>query len=208
MSDRRGFLTGLFGAAAGVAVAVEGEASTWPLERLLDVYGEEAVGTAVGDLLDLRELRRKLAGSRRREYRARKRRDRRERCRDEILWRGLLGVTTVRSELLALPGDADYDPETRRVRHGGRGRPAVRKARLPWDLEIVSYQSGLSEEYLVPAGTRLVMDVRRDLADICTAELVEVVGREHRLHLWTAAGGTYQESTGRLQRRFGVRLSI
>lgn len=208
MSDRRGFLAGLFGAAAGVAVAADGEASTWPLERLLDVYGEEQVGTAVGELLDLRELRRKLAGSRRRDYRARKRRDRRERCRDAILWQGLLAVAAVRDELLALPGDADYDPETRQVRHGGRGRPAVRKTRLPYDLELVSYQSGVPEEHLVPAGTRLVMDVRRELGEICTAELVEVLGREHRLHLWTAAGHAYAESTGRLQRRFGVRLGL
>lgn len=205
MTSRRGFLTSILGAAAGTAVAEEMVSPpvtdpAWGIEQLLDWYGEDLVCSELRGLVDLRELRRRCGRIAQRERRASRARVRREVHDDTIVWRGRLAIGGLETWLQELPRDPHYD---------GRGRRGIRKSVMPWQLEIVAYDdTGSVETYEVPAGSRLVMDLRRPLGEICTAELVECIGRPRRLHLWTRSGERYDERDGRLERPFGVRLAL
>jgi hypothetical protein len=188
------------GAAPAVAEAVSGQ-SRLTVGGLIDMFGQEAVLSTMADLLtpvDLREVRRILNRPRQQQRRAAKRRRNAERHRDMIVWRGLLNVSGVIDELTVLPADIDFDGQNQR--HGGRARRGIRKARLPWPVEVTEYDTGLQLVHEVLAGSRLVMDCRRTLGPVCTAEIVQVVGREMRLHLWSRAGEQYPETATKLTR--------
>jgi hypothetical protein len=182
-------------------VAEAAEASHLTIGRLSEIFGQDAVLDAVETLpspVDLREVRRLLNRPLRTQRRQETRRRNAERHRDVIAWRGILDVSAVIDDLMDLPGDMDYDGAN--MRHGGRARRSIRKARLHWPLELVEYDTGLQMTHEIPADSRLVMDCRRSLGPVCTAEIVHVVGRELRLHLWSRSGGAYPETTARLRR--------
>lgn len=188
------------GAAPTVAEAVNGQ-SRLTVSGLIEMFGQEAVLSTMADLptpVDLRDVRRRLNRPRVQERRQEKRRRNAERHRDVIVWRGILDVSSVIGELTTLPADIDFDG--RNQRHGGRARRGIRKARLPWPVEITEYDTGLQQTYEVPAGSRIVMDCRRALGPVCTAEIVQVVGREVRMHLWSRAGEAYPETAAKLTR--------
>lgn len=170
------------------------------LGRLIEIFGAAAVVAETANMtspLDLREVRRRLN----RPGRLAKRQATRERQRakhaDTVVWRGVLDVSAARDVIDGLRPDVDFDG--RHQRHGGRARGCVRKSLLPVPLQIREYDTGLETEHEVPAETRVVIVERRPLGSICTAELVECVGRPMRLHLWTRVG-EYDEVTGRLER--------
>jgi len=188
------------GAVAGLAAEHAGE-SRLTLAGLIQIFGQEPVLATMADLptpVDLREVRRRLSGPLRRERRATNRRRNAERHRDVILWCGIVRIDGVIDNLLALPQDLDYDG--RNQRHGGRARGTIRKARLPWPMTVTEYETDTQQVHDVPADSRLVMDTRRTLGPVCTCEIVHVVGREIRLHLWSRSGEPYADTANRLER--------
>lgn len=198
--SRRQFVgLGLVAPVAMGAAVDAAEASHLTIGRLTEIFGRDQVMAAVESLpspVDLREVRRSLNRPLRTARRQETRRRNAERHRDVAIWRGILNVMDVYDDLMALPGDLDYDGDN--MRHGGRSRRTIRKARLRWPLELVEYDTGLQQTHEIPPDSRIVMDCRRGLRPVCTAEIVQVVGREIRLHLWARSAGQYPETTARL----------
>ena len=184
----------------GAATVIAETGSRLTVAGLIGIFGAESVIATMADLpdpVDLREVRRILNRPRQQHRRTVKRRQNAERHRDVIVWRGLLDVSTVIDALTALPCDAGYDGQ--HMRHGPRSRRSIRKARLPWPLEITEYDTGLQHCHAILADSRLVMDCRRPLEPVCTAEIAQVVGRETRLHLWSHSCEDYPATANHLE---------
>lgn len=149
----------------------------------------------------LREVNR----HRRRDYRARKAAKRRERHGgDEVLYRGPLRIGP-----LNLDGTRDVRSEVtrRRLLIGQTDREiTISGIGIPFESRNIERPvpdcHGLESEYVddmdreqrcravtVPAGSRIVVDMRRGLCEVMACEVIRTDRGQHRIHLWVGATG-------------------
>jgi hypothetical protein len=161
MTRREAFSQSLL-RALGITAAVPAKDQRSKLERLLDHYGEDAVGRELAQMVDLKELDRRLGRIRNREHRHADARRRRENNRDIVLYRG--------------PADwGDLAPERwLEVKTKCRHRVAV--LRLERDIELAGRT--------VTAGAKVVIDMRHGLPAMPMCEIVQTYNESTRLHIW------------------------
>lgn len=214
MTSRRGFLGALgsllgaagVGTAAEVVAAVESAGEIPPtgdvatIVFLIDRFGGQAVAerivsmTATGSFT-VAALLRDMRRTAQREKRARKASERRERHGgDEVLYRGPLRIwqqfsgREVRSQITrrrVLVGDTD-----REYAIAGIGVPHEERRSIVErddDGMLLPVETVRTRSLTIPAGSRVLIDLRRGLADVMAAEVVRTADGRMRLHLWLGA---------------------
>lgn len=173
MTRRQSFAAVLGSVLGPAALAPAPSGGKSPLIWMLDTYGDDAVAEAFSRLMaergsiTLRELRKDLFRTARREGRQAVTRQRRERNADEVLIRAPVewGDLTV--------------AHFREVRNRCRRRMAVLSTN--WDLSL--------GEHSIPAGSRVLIDMRAgDIPATPICELVRTRDGSIRCHLWPFRG--------------------
>ena len=168
MTRRRAFADTLL---AALGLGATAPANPSPDHRGLDwmlaTFGEQAVTDAIVRIgADMTTLRRELRRSEKREMRHTETRRRRKTNRDEILYRGP-----------ALWGDLTPD-RWREIRNRCNRRVAV----------IASERDLMLGSHSIPAGSRILIDLRRGMPEAAMCELVRTRDGSTRLHIWGFKG--------------------
>jgi hypothetical protein len=231
--SRRSFLTHiatLCGAAGvapdlleqvGAAELIDDNDAVRILIKAIDIYGAEDVAreiVAIDGPVDAREILRRLNRVRQRSIRQRKASERRQRhAGDEVLYRGPLVIhqefqgrecrSAVRHRVQVGKTDRDYVIE-------GIGIPAsIRPRRESLDVDgihvVRDAESVDTRSLTIPAGSRVLIDLRRGIYETMACEVVRTGSGQIRLHLWVGAtsyeadgepprlrGGVVYETTG------------
>lgn len=178
-SSRRDFLTALFGAAsipaataADIALSVS-RADEALIEKVLYLHGGDAVIRYMieHETFGLLEVHRVLSRQLRKKYKATAARRRRERNQDVVVFRGPISISDEAAALV---------PAGRLVVSRNSGH-RVERGDTQYGMRI-DVQDG--ESLSVPAGTAWLVDQRRPLGDVPTAELISCSRRPLRLHIW------------------------
>lgn len=209
--DRRGFVRGMMAALAGapVAVAATGEATTESGEPLtgdaallgwcLQTFGDEPVCDGIATLLregqfTVRELKRRLQRTKNKARRQAKSSKRREtHGGDEVLYRGPVELVQQFSgrecrsihRRAVLVGATDQKYTIR-----GIGIPSAQRVPVAYrddDLQTVTEPATATRDLTIPQDSRVLIDLRRGLADVMACEVVRTADGRTRLHLWRTA---------------------
>jgi hypothetical protein len=185
MSDsipRRSFVGGLLALATGSA-ATSSQPPCEDVNKLVHWYGEEAVLRHLQLLLDSGEevtfptLKRSLRRERDRENRQAAARKRREEHRDVVLYRGPAYLSSSIRNLIA-----GLRPVT-----SGVNRRTLLVGTTPCVTHV--------KHHAIPVGTRILVDGRRDLAEVVVVEYVqcETDRTPFRLHVYAAGSGSISD---------------
>jgi len=203
MATRRDFVRGIMAAlAGGESVLDGGEPLTGDAALLgwcLQTFGDEPVCDGIAALLregkfTVRELKRRLQRVKQRERRQAKSSKRREtHGGDEVLYRGPVELVQQFSgrecrsihRRAVLVGVTDQDYTIR-----GIGIPAAHRVPVAYrddDLQTVTEPAPATRDLTIPQDSRVLIDLRRGLADVMACEVVRTADGRTRLHLWRAA---------------------
>lgn len=225
MIGRRGFvgrmLAGVMGAAGAAPQIVEQVAEAaescpridGDLGRLtwvLDAYPADVVAGAMiaemagGAPLDIQSLWRRLNRERQRERRHSERAARRERhAGNETLYRGPLAIrqvfdgrevrTVARRRVRVVETDREYVID-------GIGVPVVERPAATYERDddgvtLIPCEARRTRSLSIPAGSRVLIDLRHGLRDVMACEVVRTRDGRIRLHLWTGRDERPEDET-------------
>lgn len=225
MIGRRGFvggmLAGLMGAAGAAPQVVERvteAAESCPrvdgdlgrLTWILDTYPADVVAAGMiaemagGSPLDIQSLWRRLNRERRRERRHSERAARRERhAGNETLYHGPLAIRQafdgreVRSAARrrVLVGETDREYVIDGIGVPMIERPAATYERDDDGVTLIPCEARRARSLTIPAGSRVLIDLRHGLRDVMACEVVCTRDGRVRLHLWTGRDGRLEDET-------------